>query len=399
MAYYDEVYLKRVNQFGNTLQERVQGRMEYEFDNFIKKSVNRVEILKDSSSYYGVLQYTEQSEKETIAYLLTHLCLDLPDGTIINIVNPVTNKESIFLVMHLDQFVAKGHNRYTIIELERKIEWIDDGILHYEYSHVTGSGANIRDKAITGKYTMVEKESLNYIPNKILTMISKKNLYLKKGSRILIEGDVWKVSGLDRTSVPGVCYATLEEDYTDKQEDITYANEQKLDEWTIQSTRGDSINLINGDSAAIDFILYYGNEKREEPISVKVKNKNIVEFKNGVFYAKENGETQCTISLKNTPLVSKNFNIIVSDMTEKSFYIVGSEKIKVLNLAEYEIYDSESRKLEFYSLNNNFSIEEIKDNKIILKGISIGSDKLIVEENGEEIFSKPIEVESIWLEG
>ena len=41
MSYFD-VYLKRVNRYGNNLQERIQGKKEHDFEVFMSKSPNKV---------------------------------------------------------------------------------------------------------------------------------------------------------------------------------------------------------------------------------------------------------------------------------------------------------------------------------------------------------------------
>ena len=44
MSYFTDVYLKRVNRYGNDYQSRVQGKREENFEYYLLKSVYRVDI-------------------------------------------------------------------------------------------------------------------------------------------------------------------------------------------------------------------------------------------------------------------------------------------------------------------------------------------------------------------
>lgn len=44
MGYFEDVYLKRLNRYGTNHQERVQGQREREFENYLKKSVYKVDF-------------------------------------------------------------------------------------------------------------------------------------------------------------------------------------------------------------------------------------------------------------------------------------------------------------------------------------------------------------------
>ena len=228
--------------------------------------------------------------------------------------------------------------------------------------HFTGSGANLRDKSITSKFSIQDNISVTYLPNKILNLIMKTNSKMKKGIRILIGDEVWKVSGIDKISVPGVSYITLEEDYIDEQDDIDIANSNKLADWNIQSSVGDSISLTLGDSSSINFILYYNDIIREEPYKVNIKNKNIATYSKGEFTGIENGETTCEVSLINSPEIKKTFNIKVSEIKEESFVIIGPERVKVEGLFEFTIV-GDIEGVTFKSESNNFIIESIEENR------------------------------------
>lgn len=398
MAYFDKVYLKRVNKYGTNIQERIQNKKIHDFRVVLNKSPNKVTVFKDAETYEGVLQNKTNSEKEVVDYLLTYKNLHWSDGTILTTEEVVDLKRKKWLIFHLDEFVSIGYNRYQLVELDRDIQWIDDGIVYSEYVHFTGSGANLRDKSITSKFSIQDNISVTYLPNKILNLIMKTNSKMKKGIRILIGDEVWKVSGIDKISVPGVSYITLEEDYIDEQDDIDIANSNKLADWNIQSSVGDSISLTLRDSSNINFILYYNDIIREEPYKVTIKNKNIATYSKGEFTGIENGETTCEVSLINSPEIKKTFNIKVSEIKEESFVIIGPERVKVEGLFEFTIV-GDIEGVAFKSESDNFIIESIEENILTIRGNNIGKDKIIAEKDSQILFEKKVNVESIWMEG
>lgn len=398
MAYFDEVYLKRVNKYGTNIQERIQNKKIHDFGIVLRKSPNKVTVFKDSETYEGILQNKTNSEKEVVDYLLTYKNMGWPDGTILVTENTVDLKQKKWLIFHLDEFVSIGYDRYQLIELDRDIQWIDNGLIYSEYVHFTGSGANLRDKSITSKFSIQDDLSAIYLPNKILNLVMKTNPKMKKGIRILIEDEVWKVSGIDKISVPGVSYITLEEDYIDELDDVNIANSDKLADWSIQSSAGDIINILAGDSVKINFLLFYNDMIREEPYKISIGDKNIARYENGEFTGVSKGETSCSITLVNSPKVKKDFTIKVSNVSTEDFAIIGPERIKIEGIFKFTII-GDLTSLSFESMGNNFSIISVEEDILKIKGQSIGKDKIIVKRNKETIFEKDIQVESLWMEG
>lgn len=399
MTYFEEVYLKRVNRFGKNIQERIQGKKEYDFEYFKNKSPNKVNIYKDSNFVCdGVLQNKTNSEKEVIDYLLINKDIDFPDGTILETEQFVDLKKQKWLIFHLDEYVSIGYNRYQIVELDRSIEWINDGLIYSEEVHFTGSGANLRDKSITSKFTIQYNLAAVYLPNKILNLIMKTNPNFQKGTRLLINDEVWKVSGIDKISVPGVSYVTLEEDYIDKMDDIDYANSQKLLDWTIQSNYGSNIQINLNTPTAVEFISYYQDEKRDEQIEVEIDDKNIAKYENGEFIGLQIGKTKIKVFLTNSPQIFQYFELEVIDTQIENLSIIGPEKIKLFDIVTYDISNINELSIDVEST-DNILIKENIENKVTIEGVKIGKGKLIVKKDNEIIYEKEITVESIWMEG
>ena len=392
MAYLDEVYFKRINKYGFNIQERIQNKKNHDFNIVLKKSPNKVTIFKDSEIFYGILQNKTNNEKEVIDYLLTNKFCKWNDGTVLITENVSNQQQKKWLIFHLDDFVSIGYNRYQVTELDREIELIDDGIIYKENAHIVGSGA----KSITSKFSINYDVSVFYEPNKVINLIMRTNPKLKKGLKLIIQDEAWRISGIDKISVPGVSYITLEEDYI-SEEDLSKSKDT-IAEWSIQSTEGENISLMTGDSKKIGFFFYYNDIKREDPYRVKIKDRNIAKYSNDEMTSLSRGKTYCEVSLIENPLVKKIFPIEVSDVKINNFIIVGPEKIKIEEIIKFNIFNNK-KTISFRSENQNFKIESIQNNILKIKGLKIGKDKLIAEEDSKIIFEKPIEVESLWMGG
>lgn len=399
MGYYKDVYLKRINQYGTNIQERIQSKKEYGFKYFKDKSPNKVEVIFEENDWEGVLQIQESSEKEVFSYLLMDKNVMLSDGDIIDTVQFVDKKRQTWIVFHLDTFTSIGYNRYQIVELDRTIRWINDGAVCEALCHVTGSGANLRDKSITEKFTISWDIAAVNIPNKIMNLVMKTNSNLKKGTRILVEDETWKVTGIDKVSVPGVSYITLKEDYIDKMTDISYADSNKLEGWTIQSNLGDKIKLKKDKDEYFTIFTYYQNELRNEPIRIISSDENIVyyDFENNKIIGKMNGSAEIIVSLDQIPEISRIFYIEVSEEDDENVFVIGPEKITILEEVIYIIKGYE-KDMKIISKNNFFDLKE-NGSDIIVIGKKVGEDYIQIYKEEKLLYEKLIKINSIWLKG
>ena len=85
-SYYD-IYLKRLNRYGNDYQTRTQNKRERDFENYLLKSVYRVEFEYEQQIVPATFERYKQDETETLHYLLTRVDVNIPNGTILMIPN------------------------------------------------------------------------------------------------------------------------------------------------------------------------------------------------------------------------------------------------------------------------------------------------------------------------
>jgi hypothetical protein len=84
MDYY-EIYKRRLNRYGLDYQSRVQGQRERDFDNYLLKSIYRVDFWYDNTYVPATLERYKQDYTETQCYLLTRRELEIPNGTMLRI--------------------------------------------------------------------------------------------------------------------------------------------------------------------------------------------------------------------------------------------------------------------------------------------------------------------------
>jgi len=213
MAYYDEVYLPRLNKNGTTRQERVLAIKAQQFkDSFLDKSIYKVEFLVNYVSYTGVLQPVKESEKEIVYYLL------LPIEDVLDVGQVFEANDLNWLITFSDSSPDKGYNKYKVYLLDRILTWWDeDKVEHSTDIHLCGNmESSIRDAFRTGIPTFREGMNPLFILMRYDETI-KQDTYVKidQSDRNFI------VTGFDIETVPNVAYITLDITMKRDEDDIT----------------------------------------------------------------------------------------------------------------------------------------------------------------------------------
>ena len=420
MSYFD-VYLKRVNRYGNNLQERIQGKKEHDFEVFMSKSPNKVtawnnEIGLKEDGYSAVLQTKEYDQDEVVDYLLVPLEQEIAMGTIIYTFNKrhdnieYEDKKNPgyrrWINYAIDPYTSIGYNRYTVVELESELSWVADGIKYTSFAHATGGGSGARDKNINLKFKVQFSEAGAYLPNKRYSIVMPTNKHLKKNMKVTLGGETWRVAGFDNISVKGVSYVTLEETLTDEREDIPIANHSELKNWAITTSLGKDF-IIPITATTLDLIFYYKHEIVED-VSFSV-------LENEDYFAEINGKS-VTITAKTRNLGKSSLKIIIGSWTEEDFIeipfsfgsvsglesaILGADIIYMGEVKEYIITNTSQEETDLIKLSDNYAKiisktfdEQNNQTTLKIEGIKIGTVTL---EMGDYKF--PIKVQSAWLGG
>ena len=208
------IYKKRLNKFGNTYAERIQGKREKNFEHYLNKTVYLVSFELDGEEQYGSLEKYRQDETQTLSYLLTRIDIKIPSGTVIETIN-LKGETDVWMIYWLENMVASGYNRYICLHMTHKLSWKDrNGNVQTSWAYMYGQEDNMLKDEIRSR----SREQVLYSENLKLSFFIlptnetiRKETYLTVGEGALKEAYV--VTGYDIQSTPGVEYVSIDPQY------------------------------------------------------------------------------------------------------------------------------------------------------------------------------------------
>lgn len=232
--YYNDIYLKRLNQYGTNIQERVQGKREHEFQRRVQKSVYKVSFSYNNNTYIGTLEKKKQTNSEILQYLLTQRDLILPNGTIIEIAaDSQYASNSVWMVYWLEDIRASGYNRYTMLRMTHQLNWMDRSKTNRTaWVYLYGQEDNMLKDELKSRsrsnvlYT--ENLKLSFFVTSVNEYIQKDD-YIEIGTGNLKEG--YRVTGYDRISTPGVEFVSIDPVYIFDRTTITPPQGDTSEDW------------------------------------------------------------------------------------------------------------------------------------------------------------------------
>ena len=212
-SYYD-IYLKRLNRYGNDYQTRTQNKRERDFENYLLKSVYRIEFEYDTKINPATFERYKQDETETLHYLLTRVDVNIPNGTVLMLPNK-DDELKPWMVYYLEAIKASGYNRYVVLKMTHFLNWKDrEGNSRSSWAYMYGQEDNMLKDELQSRsrsdarYAENLKDSFFVLPtNEYL----RKDDYLEVGEGALKEG--YRVTGYDINSTSGVEYVTVDPIY------------------------------------------------------------------------------------------------------------------------------------------------------------------------------------------
>ena len=213
MNYYD-IYRLRLNRFGKDYQSRIQGEREKNFDLYLLKSVYRVDFLYNNQHHVGSLERNKQDNSETRQYLLTQVDLNIPNGTILWLVNK-DNIEVPWMIYYLEEIKASGYNRYVVLKMTHSLSWTArDGSTQKSLAYMYGQEDNMLKNEIRSRSRMdtIYEENL-----KLSFFVMPTTPYLKIDDYFIIGEkplqEYYRVTGYDIQSTPGVEFVSVDPIY------------------------------------------------------------------------------------------------------------------------------------------------------------------------------------------
>lgn len=225
--YYEDVYQKRLNRYGLDYQSRVQGARERDFENYLLKTVYRVDFAHNGKLHPGSLEHYKQDYSETQSYLLTRRDLVMSNGTLLDVISQ-DGTTATWMVWWKENVEASGYNRYVLLKMTHLLEWGKNK----QWAFFSGPGKTaISDSVRTGSGAPVylENNNLHTFITPLTENLTRED-YFEITQGKITQG--FTVSEFDIHSTPGVVYVTvdpaplretssvLEVSPEDKQEDV-----------------------------------------------------------------------------------------------------------------------------------------------------------------------------------
>ena len=210
---YINVYRKRLNRYGLDYQSRVQGQRERNFDDYLLKSIYRVDFWYNDTYAPATLETYKQDYTETQCYLLTRRELDIPNGTIL-MVESRDGAKKPWMVWWKEEIEASGYNRYVVLRMTHLLTWHDaENVSHEQWAYFSGPGnSTISDaiKSASGEAIYKENNNLHMFVTSYNSVLAR-DVYLE----IPYENSItsYVIAETDINSTPGVEYVTVDPSY------------------------------------------------------------------------------------------------------------------------------------------------------------------------------------------
>ena len=214
MAYYEDIYLKRLNRYGTDFQSRMQNQREENFRRQMLRSVYYITFEYEDKLCEGELTPMRQNETKVMQYLLTDVHLNIPNGTILFISNKDLELQP-WLVYYLEEMRVSGYNRYIVLKMTHLLSWKDrDGNEQTSWAYFYGQEDNMLKDELKSR----SRSRVLYTENlKLSFFILPRNEFLRKDDYLEVgEGrlkEAYVVTGYDIQSTPGVEFVSVDPQY------------------------------------------------------------------------------------------------------------------------------------------------------------------------------------------
>ena len=231
MAYYEDVYLKRLNRYGIDFASRMQRQREENFKAQLLKSVYYVTFDYEGEEQEGEFTPSKQNETKTMHYLLTDVHLDMPNGTVLMMPDKNGEREP-WMIYYLEDYVASGYNRYIMLKMTHKLQWNNrQGEPCETWAYFYGQEDNMLKDELKSR----SRNKALYTENlKLSFFITPRNVNIRKDDYIEVGEDELKeayvVTGYDIQSTPGVEFVSVDPQYLRDHSPTPVQTEEDKDE-------------------------------------------------------------------------------------------------------------------------------------------------------------------------
>lgn len=209
LSYYDDIYKKRLNRYGDNNTSRLEGGRRAQFENFLKSSPHYVTFLYNNETIEAVLEPFRQNETKNLMHILCRADQTFEVGSIVEI------QGEYFMFYYWDHRKNSGYNRWVIAKMSHDITWTArDGFeysskayMYFQQDNMLQNELKSRSRSDT---IYLENLKLNFL---LMPITDKINI----GTYFVIETmgieQFFRVTGYDIVSTPGVMYISMDPTY------------------------------------------------------------------------------------------------------------------------------------------------------------------------------------------
>lgn len=193
MSYFD-IYQKRLNRYGETVQERMKNKRAIGFEKYKAQSVYKIPFKEGEA----VFEPDKISKNQYLGFLLTDLNELLHSGEVYELTG------APWMVLYLDENHARGYNKWVMVKLTHTVSFNGgENTPAYYCGPLNGTIKDaLKNQADGALYEENDKVSHLIMPNRAVS----------KDDYVIINqepDEAHLVTGFDKTSIPGVIYITL----------------------------------------------------------------------------------------------------------------------------------------------------------------------------------------------
>ena len=212
LDYFDDIYRKRVNRYGDDYQSRLQGKREAIWERELARSPYRVTFHYKGNLMAAELIPKSVNDTKSLQTLLTSVSQPVSPGTIIHAENN-RQETSWWMVYYEEETVARGYNRYTVIEMTHNISWVNKdettgSSMAYFYGQEDNMLKNDLKSRSRANTIYSENLKLNFFIMPITANIAFDS-YMEVEDIAGTIKEPYRVTGYDRQSTEGVMYVTV----------------------------------------------------------------------------------------------------------------------------------------------------------------------------------------------
>lgn len=218
MGYYDEVYLARLNAFGESRQERIVNAKEKFFEKRIEKSIYKTDFWHNNIFYTGLLEPDKWTENGIFSIIKFPRSIVFSPGTVLLSYNSF-GEQQLWLIIFVQKNDQDGFIEYKTCLLDRELSWWNKNKVKFTVPVVI---LNMANKNLSDAFKNIG--SLYREDDIFVNILMSKREDLFKEDYCLLNGIDTRgyiVAGLNYEAIPGLQFVTLSISALRNEEKIT----------------------------------------------------------------------------------------------------------------------------------------------------------------------------------